>query len=333
VYKNILIFGHSNIGDVIYDMAIIDPLVKHNPDAAITFLMSSRVQDIVSGYEGLSRIITFDRHGAQKGFLKRLLFTAALRREKYDLVIVLKRSANYLFLNAREVWRLEAKINRQYAHPLDKNLALLRAHGVAVGPVSFSFRENAEDRAFCAEFCRTNGIKNDEVLIGILPLAAWSLKSWPLEKWNALAEAVQKKWGMRLINLGRFPANDLGRRLAADISEAIIPADKTTLSEARALLKRCRFFIGPDSSLLHLASCLGVETIGLYGPTRPESFYPYFHLDNCLVAKEKLACMPCYPERRPSCSTPERHYDFGPCMDGIAVEDVVAIMTRKMQAE
>lgn len=333
MYKNILIFGHSNIGDVIYDMAVIAPLVKHYPKATITFLTSSRVQDIVNGYDGLSRLITFDRHGAQKGVFKRVLFTAALRRERFDLVIVLKRSANYLFLNAREVWRLDAKRSRQYAHPVDRNLALLRAHGVEAGPVSFRFRQSPEDSAFCAEFCRANGIEEDEDLIGILPLAAWSLKSWPIERWNALATAAKKEWGMRLINLGRFPANDLGQRLAAEISDAIIPADKTTLSEARALLKRCRFFIGPDSSLLHLASCLGVETIGLYGPTRPESFYPYFHLANCLVAKKKLPCMPCYPEHTPSCSTPEKHYDFGPCMDGIAVEDVVAIISRKIQEQ
>ena len=40
------------------------------------------------------------------------------------------------------------------------------------------------------------------------------------------------------------------------------------------ILARCRAFVGNDSGVSHLAAALGVPTVALFGPTRPEHWAP-----------------------------------------------------------
>jgi len=300
------------------------------PDAEIVFLTSVRCRDIADGYKGLDRVISFDRRGKNKGLINSLRFTANLRKGNFDLVIILKSSLNYIFLGIPHVWRVKKKTYSEYKHPVDRYIHTLRSHGIATEVASFSFSIKESDAAFCDDFLNQNGVTQKDTIGGILPLAAWSFKSWPVEKWNTLAEVLRNQYDIRLLNLGKFPDSEFGRRIAGEMSDQIIAGDKTTLAQAKALLKRCRFFIGPDSSLLHLASCMGIETIGLYGATSSERFYPYFHQQNIIYPEKKLACMPCYPGPGPSCCNDKTHYDFGPCMEGIEVGNVLALIKKRL---
>ena len=330
MFQNILILGHSNIGDIIYDLAVIDPLRQHCPAARVSFLTSARGQDIAAGYHGIDEIIVLNRQGRDKGFLNRLRFTGMLRKKRFDLVVVLKSSLNDLFLGVSAVWRARNPDGLHPQHPVDRYLDMLRSRGVMIKGASFHFSVNDEGLFFCEQFLARHGVLPQDTLIGVLPLAAWSLKSWPAGKWRELAGILRQTWGVKMLNLGKMPDNGLGGRVARELAGSVIPADKTTLPQAQALLNRCQAFIGPDSSLLHLASCMGVETIGLYGATPSDRFYPYFHRHNILMPKNKPACMPCYPGRKPSCCAGPSQRDFGACMDGIAVEDVVSLIQERL---
>ncbi len=177
----------------------------------------------------------------------------------------------------------------------------LGSHGLKVDAASFDFNLTKTDINFCENFFKEKGIQPQDRLIGVLPLAAWLLKSWPIKKWNKLAEILKNQYKMKVLCLAKVPNNDLGRRIIKEISPEIISAGTTTLSQAKALVKHCRIFIGPDSSLLHLASCMGVEAIGLYGPTPSNHFYPYFHRQNIILPEKKLPCMPCLG-KKPVCA-------------------------------
>ncbi|MCG8431884.1 MAG: glycosyltransferase family 9 protein [Candidatus Omnitrophica bacterium] len=328
--KKILVMGHSNIGDVCYDLAVIAPLRERFPDSRLTFLTTSRCRDLVDGYPGVDNIMTFDRHGNHKGLLGRIRFFGAARRELFDLVVVLKRSLRHKFLRAREVWCVKKKAASKHKHPVDRYRDFLLDVDIPVETVSFSFREKQEHLRWAEQFLAAKNISAEDTLIGILPLAAWSLKSWPVAKWNALADQLRNRYGIKVINLGKMPDSSLGRQIAAEISPDVVAAGETDLAQAKALLRRCSMFIGPDSSFLHLASCMGVETVGLFGATSGEIFYPYFHRHNIVTAKKRLSCMPCYPGTLPSCSVKGRVRNFGPCMEAVSVEDVMGIIKQRL---
>ena len=330
--RNILIIGRSNIGDVCYDLVVVNPLRRCFPQAKISFLSSSRAENILQGYEGLDKIFTFDRHTKDRGLFGRLRLMVKLVRERFDLAIILKNTLMYRFLGIPRVWKMKrysyVKSSEKTRHVVDSYLAFLRFHGIDAQEAIFEFALGEEEENFCDSFFVKEGISAKDRIVGILPMAAWSLKSWPIEKWNTLAGILKKQYGIKVINLGKRSDTPLGQMVLKNISREIISADTTNLKQASALIKRCSLFIGPDSSLLHLASCLGVEVIGLFGPSSGEDFFPYFHHHNNVSVKEKPTCMPCYPKLK-FCPC-RKKVQFGTCMEGIEVEDVLKIAKQRL---
>ena len=102
--NNILIIGHSNIGDVCYDLAVVNPLRRQYPGARISFLASSRAKNILQGYDGLDKVFTFDRHTKDRGLFGRLRLMGTLVRERFDLAIIFKNTLMHKFLGIPCIW-------------------------------------------------------------------------------------------------------------------------------------------------------------------------------------------------------------------------------------
>jgi heptosyltransferase II len=319
---NILVIGHSNIGDVCYDMVVVNPLRRRFPHAKISFLTSSRCIDIVDIYRGVDSGITYDRSGKDRGFLRQIGFILRLRKIKFDIAVVLKRSARYMFLRADKVWCVD-KIQQYKVHPVDRYLKLLRNKGIDADKACFDFTIADSEKEFCDKFFKHHNIASDDKIAGIMPLAAWSLKSWPPDRWNHLAKILTHDQGFKVIALGKSSTDEISKKVISSLSKDIILSGETTLRQAIALISRCTVFVGPDSSLLHIASCMQVKAIGLYGPTSISCFYPYFHRENIVLPERKPDCMPCCPGMKVVCNEGGHRHDFGPCMQSIQVDDVL----------
>jgi ADP-heptose:LPS heptosyltransferase len=94
-----------------------------------------------------------------------------------------------------------------------------------------------------------------------------------------------------------------------------------TVRESLVIIEGLDLFIGPDTSFLHLASCMGVPAVGIYGATDSELFYPLFHKKFIAVSPAALDCKPCYPgPHGGSCGA------VGPyavCMEAVTPEQVM----------
>jgi len=328
---NIIIFGHSSIGDVCYNLANVSALCSHFPKAKISFLTSLRVKNLVEGYPGIDTLIIYDRKYRDRGIRKRIALMRRLASQKFDLAVALKKTWMSRFLGIPCRWELERfqqsqQPNAQPTHILDTYLEFLRFHGVNGHQAIFNFRFSKEDNQAVDAFLKEHRINSDTPLVAILPAAAWSLKSWPIERWNELAQTLRARYGIRTISVGKQGDNTIDKAVSQRLDPEILWADKTTLKQAMALIQRCQLFIGPDSSLLHLASCMGVETIGLYGPTSPETFYPYFHRHNILKTSEKLECMPCYPHFRKFPCGEDTDRLYGSCTERLPVQAVLSLV-------
>ena len=325
MFRRILIIGHSNIGDVCYDLIVVGQLRENFPQAKISFLTSHREYDIARCCSGVDKIFLLDALRGARGLARQLKLIGLLRKENFDVAVVLKRSLMHLFLGIPCSWSLTSATRsvslKSQQHSADRYLELLRAKGIKLHEAAVTFAISDEDNAFADNFLRHKGITADVLLVGILPIAAWSLKSWPIARWNALAAILKNRYGACVIAFGKSSDDPFSRAVLQQISPGIISAlDKTSLRQAMALMKRCRLFIAPDSSLLHVASCMGIETIGLYGATSPDCFYPYFHRQNVIVSKAKLECLPCCPGRGEIVCNKE--FEPAPCMEAISVEEL-----------
>jgi len=129
VPSRILIIGHSNIGDVCCDLAVVNPLRNRFRQAHISFLTSPRANNIAEGYKGLDRVLTFDKYAQNRGLFVRLRLMRFLAREKFDLVVVLKSTLMHNFLGVPIVWNLRkylgTALSEKHMHPIDIYLGFI----------------------------------------------------------------------------------------------------------------------------------------------------------------------------------------------------------------
>ena len=118
-------------------------------------------------------------------------------------------------------------------------------------------------------------------VLAIAPTANWSGKQWPAEYFIDLIKQLTEPDSLfpqaKVAIFGA--ANE--RQQALPILKAIPPErridliGKANLSLVYALLKRCQFFVGNDSGIMHLAAAAHIPTLGLFGPSRIELYHPW----------------------------------------------------------
>jgi len=100
------------------------------------------------------------------------------------------------------------------------------------------------------------------------------------------------------------------------------------------LLANARVFIGPDTSITHLAAASGCPTVAIYGPTDPRLWGPWpigglrtgwaasgttQHRGNVWLVQNPLPCMPCQLE---GCE--RRIGSYSACLDEMTPQHVIA---------
>lgn len=106
----------------------------------------------------------------------------------------------------------------------------------------------------------------------------WAYKQWPLEHYASLV--------LGLIGAGRqvvlsgsgsprdqsciAPLRGLGER-----HQVLDASGRLDFAQLRRLLEGASLYIGPDTSVSHLAAATGTPTIALFGPTNPQRWAPW----------------------------------------------------------
>jgi heptosyltransferase-3 len=159
-------------------------------------------------------------------------------------------------------------------------------------------------------------------------------KQWTPQGWRDLA-AVLASRGLTVVATG---GPSPGERAYLDEvwqSTSVTRLDgKLDWAQLSGLLAKATVFVGPDTSVTHLAAATGAPTVALYGPTDPRLWgpFPAGGLDpiwaatgkvqqrgNVLVVQNTLPCTPCQLE---GC---ERRLDsYSTCLDELTSEQVIA---------
>ena len=91
-----------------------------------------------------------------------------------------------------------------------------------------------------------------------------------------------------------------------------------SLNITYACYELCRGFIGNDSGLMHLSAAAGIDTIGLFGPTRDDWYRPYG--EKCYVLRTKENFNELRKELKNSSKS---------LMSSITVDEVIELITKK----
>jgi heptosyltransferase-1 len=109
------------------------------------------------------------------------------------------------------------------------------------------------------------------------PTAGWGAKTWPMERYGAVAVSLAEAGWATLVNAAptRNGVPDAAAAAVETASLGCAVAAPSTLAQMTALIRRAALVVAGDTGPLHLAAALGRPVVGLYGPTDPARTGPY----------------------------------------------------------
>lgn len=168
------------------------------------------------------------------------------------------------------------------------------------------------------------------------------IRRWTDDGWRALARALADR-GLTVVATGGPDAaeKDYLERLWRAVEPPIVRLDGAlSWPDLATLLRGAAVYVGPDTSMTHLAAGVGAPTVALYGPASPSLIGPWpiggletpwaragtiQHRGNVWVVQNPLPCMPC---DKLGC---EGHLNsHSQCLDELSVQQVLAAVDRAL---
>jgi heptosyltransferase-3 len=341
----ILVIALRRLGDVLLTTPLIASLRRAWPDAVIDALVFADTAGILKGNPDINSVVPFP---GNRTVIQSLTLAASLYR-RYDLAISTQsgdRPTFFAFVAGKQrVALVEQTVKSQVIEKLlDRSLVyvpgvhrveeMLRlADTLGIERVPHLVPPRARDSADVPQ--------GDYAVIHAAPMFRY--KQWSAQGWRDLA-AVLASRGLTVVATGG-PAPD--ERAYLDTvwhGTAVTRLDgKLDWSQLSGLLAKAKVFVGPDTSVTHLAAASGAPTVALFGPTDPRLWGPFPNgglkpgwadtgqiqqRGNVLVVQNTLPCTPCQLE---GC---ERRLDsYSACLDNLTVGQVLGAVDQALRSK
>ncbi|HEY4635339.1 MAG TPA: glycosyltransferase family 9 protein [Rhodospirillales bacterium] len=302
----ILFITSSRIGDAVLSTALLAHLIERYPQARITLACGPAAAPLFEAVPGLERLIALPKRPYGGHWLSLWAATVGIR---WDLVVDLRAS-----ILAWMVWARERRVFR-YNHALGHRLRQLASvFGLDPPPSPKLWTAPRHDDT------AARLIPAGTAVLALGPTANWPRKAWAAARFAELALRLTAPAGI-LPNARIAVFGGPGERKAAMPVIEGLPADRVIdlvgrvdLLTVYACLRRCAFFIGNDSGLMHVAAAAGIPTLGLFGPSKEHLYAPWGDLAAAARTPERydqLVGGPGYDRFAP-----------GSLMDGLTVDTV-----------
>jgi heptosyltransferase-2 len=292
------------------------------------------VADLFAGELFADRIHRYEFRGAHRGWFGRERLVSELRREKFDVAVLLQNA----FQAAWVAWRARIPERIGYtrdgrgpllthairvpqegdipSHESHYYLELLRRAGwIGDRPSISSIRLRISPQAHEAaeSVLRRAGARENAWRCAIAPGASYgAAKCWPPEQFAFLADRLISECDADVIFFGAPDEKDIATRICSAMkARGISLVGETSARDLAALFACCSLFIGNDSGAMHVAAAASLPVIGIFGPTDPHGTAPV--TEQFTLVREAVSCSPCFLRR---CPVDHR------CMERIAVDSV-----------
>jgi heptosyltransferase-1 len=156
--------------------------------------------------------------------------------------------------------------------------------------------------------------------------ASWSTKCWPDTHWQQWLAGAEERGVPVLLTWGSEPERQRAERLAASFDYCrVLPS--LSLSALAGLFKRSAGVVCNDTGLAHVAACLDIPVVTLYGPT-DASLIGATGSFSTLLSPDGYACRPCYQR---SCNFGCYRGPEGQCLGALSPAQVWWALTECQQ--
>ena len=319
--RRVLVIKMRHHGDVLLTSPVFSALKAAAPQVEIDALVYGDTAPMLSDHPDIAQIFKVTRRGGIGNVLSRLLDDLrlfwALRRRQYDLIIQLTHANRGAFL-ARllqprySAVSLPAKVaSRSWfarsfthcarvppagrRHTVELHLDVLRRLGLEINnsqsyPLVFVPGEAARSRveALLADK------KVPQNFIHLHPVSRWMFKSWRVESYAALIDALQRL-GKTVVVTGapvKVEQQFVDAILARCQTKPASLAGQLSLKELGAVIARARLSVSVDSVPMHLAAAMDTPVVALFGPSCEIEWGPWLTAHR-IVASATHTCRPC----------------------------------------
>lgn len=272
----ILFITATRIGDVVLSSGLIGHMAKLHPGARFTIAGGGLPISLFADTPGLATLLPMVK---QPNGGHWLTLWRQTRQTRWDHVIDLRGSLTAYGLRARARHVLTGQ-----GRDLHRVVAYAQVVGLEAAPPPPGFFVASETQARADQWLGGPG-----EILAMAPAANWIGKTWPAERFAALAAGLLGPEGAlpngRLLLLGGEEDVPAAQVVAAGLPpERVIWAmGAPDLLATFAMLRRARLFVGNDSGMMHLAAAAQAPTLGLFGPTDDRLYAPWG--DHCLVVR------------------------------------------------
>jgi lipopolysaccharide heptosyltransferase I len=322
--NRILLVRMSALGDIVHALPVLAALRDAFPPAEIDWLADAAYAGVLDLVDGVSTRVV-----VRPGYMRAL---RVMRRRRYDVAIdlqgLLKSATAARLSGARRVIGFETGALRERGaawfysdtvavrpgvHIIQKNLAVLSALGVTVGPPRFPFRVPASAVADRLRAAAPSGY----VLIN--PGAAWPNKRWDPARFGTIAARVRERYGLPSFVLWGRGESARADSVVAASAGAASRAPETSLGDLLAVSRDARLVISGDTGPAHLAAAMQTPIVGLYGPTWPERNGPWDPADEVVSRAQTCEC-----HHKRECQVGRV------CINEITVDEVFSAVERRL---
>ena len=282
----ILVRAPNWVGDAVMAIPALEAIRRTHASAEIAILARPAVADLYREQPFANKIVEYDNAGRHKGWWGREKLVAELRRDKFDLAILLQNAFEAAWL----AWRAGIPERVGYArdgrgmlltkpirvpgeneiprHESHYYLELIRRAGWidSRGEIA-SIRLQVPSAACEAAQASLlgSGARKDAWRCAIAPGASYgAAKCWPPERFAALADRLISECGADVILFGTPSEKEMAARIRSAMKcNPISLVGQTSMRELAALFSACSIFIGNDSGAMHVAAAAGVPVIAV----------------------------------------------------------------------
>ncbi len=287
--KSVLFLALSGIGNLVMQLPAIAAVKKEHPHWHITVWVAPRgTKDLAHSQPYIDEVLEMP---IKTGVLRHIKNLLLLQRKKFDIAVVLSpgqlvKSAAYLFLSG-----IPTRIGSAYPFRGEKNSKLFLTQSIIERVALHDIEKNLE---LVSSLCETmpsvenyhiaipdKNIQEARLLfsgntpyIGIHAGSAkgFEWKRWPIDQFAEVAHVLfMQDSNTRFVIFGSHSEQFAKQELVDAINNlcgAVVATNITaSLMTTAAAIQACCLFLSNDSGLMHIASAVGVPTIGLFGPT------------------------------------------------------------------
>jgi ADP-heptose:LPS heptosyltransferase len=301
----ILVTRLRYLGDVILTTPVLGALKACYPEAGLYYLTERLYAPVLRGHPDLDGVI-----GTERGAAGSLRAIAELRRLRPTVAIDLfynPRSAAILRLSGIPVRIGGGRRGRRrlYTHlfapppgtrsAVMHHLAALDTVGCAVpgDPMPSVALLPGEREAGAAAIERAAG-SLPERCVAMHPGGTWPSKRWPEGSFSRFAAMTRERAGAAVVLVTGPGEEEITARVAAGAGEGVYPMPVMPIRETAAVLAASDAVVADDGGIMHLSVALGRPTVGVFGPTEPDIWFPYEGRGPFRVVTRREQCAPCH---------------------------------------